>query len=94
MKISRKAEAELPNFSSHEQARNYFKSTYGEHFVMMSSEIINDKKVYFYGLLLNPETFYDGQKKVSQGEPVIGLAMMNSYEPVEIFEDGRIHIIH
>jgi len=94
MKISRKAEAELPNFSSHDEARKHFKNKYGQRFVMMSSEIIDDQKVYFYSLLLNPETFHDGQKKLSQGEPVEGLALINSYQPVEIFEDGRIHIIH
>lgn len=94
MKISRQAEAELPDFPSHDEARKYFKNKYGQRFVMMSSEIIDGQKIYFYSLLLDPESFHDGQKKLAKGEMVDGLTLINSYQPVEIFEDGRIHIIH
>lgn len=94
MKISREAEAEIPVFSSHDEARKYFKDKYGQGFVMMSSEIIDDQKIYFYSLLLNPEIFYDGQKQLAKGEAVSGFEFMDSYQPVEIFEDGRIHIVH
>lgn len=94
MKISRNAEAKLPNFSSHDKAREYFKNKYGQRFIMMHSEIIDDQKVYFYSLLLDPEAFHDGQKKLAKGEAVSGFEFMDSYQPVEIFEDGRIHIIH
>ncbi|MFJ7936894.1 hypothetical protein [Sporosarcina sp. NPDC096371] len=94
MKISRNDEANLPDFSSHDEARKYFKNQYGDRFVMMSSEMIDEQKVYFYSLLLDPETFHEGQKKLSQGETVNGLALLNSYQSVEIFEDGQIHIIH
>ena len=94
MRISRQAEAELPDFSSHEEARNYFKNTYGEQFVMVSSHVIDGTKVYFYALSLNPSVFKDGQKKIQQGEFVLGLEYLESYQSIEIFEDGRIHIIH
>ena len=53
MKISRQAESEIPEFSSHELAREYFKNRYGNHFVMMSSEVIGDEKVYFYSIINN-----------------------------------------
>ena len=95
MKISRKAESEIPEFSSHELAREYFKSMYGNHFVMMSSEVIGDEKVYFYSLIFDRKVFEDGQKQMlKDGFMADALDFMNSYQPVEIFEDGRIHIIH
>ncbi len=95
MKISRKAESEIPEFSSHVLAREYFKNRYGNHFVMMSSEVIGDQKVYFYSLILNRKVFEDGQKQMlKDGFMADALDFMNSYQPVEIFEDGRIHIIH
>lgn len=94
MRISRQAEAEFPNFSSHEEARDYFKNTYGEQFVLVSSHVIDGTKVHFYALLLNPSVFKDGQKKIQQGEFVLGLEYLESYQSIEIFEDGQIHIIH
>jgi hypothetical protein len=94
MRISRQAEAELPNFSSHEEARDYFKNTYGEQFVLVSSHVIDGTKVHFYALSLNPSVFKDGQKKIQQGEFVLGLEYLESYQSIEIFEDGQIHIIH
>ncbi len=94
MKISRNDEAELPDFSNHELARKYFKNKYGDRFVMASSEIIDGMKIYFYNLILDDEIYKDGQEKLGRGEPVLGLELMNSYQPIEIWEDGRIHIVH
>lgn len=94
MKISRNNEAALPDFSSHEMARKYFKNKYGDLFVMTDSEVIDGMKIYFYKLILDNEIFRNGQEKLKQGEPVLGLNLMNSYQPIEIWEDGRIHIIH
>lgn len=94
MKISRNEEANFPNFSSHDEARDFFKNAYGERFVMTGSEMIADMKVYFYYLILDPEIFADGQKKLQQGHSVSGLEYLNSHQPIEIFEDGRVHVIH
>ena len=95
MKISRKAEAEIPEFNSHETAREYFKNKYGNHFMMTGSEFIDDQKVYFYSLILDRKTFEDGHEQMAKdGFMADALNFMNSYQPIEIFEDGRIHIIH
>lgn len=95
MKISRQAESEIPDFTSHELAREYFKNKYGNQFILMSSEVIGDQKVYFYSLLLDQKVFEDGQKQMlKDGFMADALDFMNSYQPVEIFEDGGIHIIH
>lgn len=95
MKISRKDESKLPEFDSHAMAREYFKNRYGDHFVMMSSEMIGEQMVYFYGLILNRKIYEDGVRRLAlEGGFSDALDFMNSYQPIEIFEDGRIHIIH
>lgn len=94
MKISREDEANLPKFSSHDEARTFFKEKYGERFMLTGSEMIDDRKVYFYSLILDEKIFKDGQEKLQKGEPVTGFDFINSYQPVEIFEDGNIHIIY
>ncbi|WP_432356087.1 hypothetical protein [Sporosarcina sp. A2] len=95
LKISRQAEKEIPNFSSHKLAHDYFKNKYGNHFVMMSTEVIDGQNVYFYGLILDRHNFEIGRKQLLRDGGIVGaLDFMNSYQPVEIFEDGRIHIIH
>ena len=95
MKISRQAEAEFPEFDSHEHARKFCKNKYGDSFVMASSEMIGDEKVYFYHLILDRQQYFDGFQKLKEdGFITDSLDFMNSYQPVEIFEDGRIHVIH
>lgn len=95
MKISRQAEAEFPEFDSHENAREFFKNKYGDSFVMASSEMIGDEKVYFYHLILDRQQYFDGFQELKEDGFITDLLdFMNSYQPVEIFEDGRIHVIH
>lgn len=95
MKISRKAEAEFPKFDSHENARKFLKNKYGDSFVMASSEVINDEKIYFYHLILDRKKYFDGLKKLEEdGFIMDSLDYLNSHQPIEIWEDGRIHIIH
>ena len=54
----------------------------------------NDKLLYIMNSF-GEKVFEDGQKQmVKDGFMVDALNFMNSYQPVEIFEDGRIHIIH
>lgn len=94
MSISRKEENELPTFSSHDEAREYFKSKYGPSFMMNGSEIIGDRKIYFYHLVFDKDCYADGMGRLGKGEAVSGIEFINSYQPVEIFEDGEIHVIH
>ena len=62
---------------------------------MASSEMIGDEKVYFYHLILDRQQYFDGFQKLKEdGFITDSLDFMNSYQPVEIFEDGRIHVIH
>lgn len=94
MRISRQDEVELPVFLSHEEARNYFQTKYGKRFVLVSTHMIDEMNVYFYALALNLSAFEDGQEKIQQGEFSLGLEYLESYQSIEIFENGQVHIIH
>lgn len=95
VKISRQVEAEFPEFDSHEKARKYFKNKYGDSFILTSSEMIGDDKVYFYHLILDRQEYLKGREKLEKdGFIMNSLDFINSHQPFEIFEDGRIHIVH
>ena len=95
MKISRQAEAEFPDFYNHENARKFFKNKYGDSFVMANSEMIGDEKVYFHHLILDRQQYFDSFKKLKEDSFITdSLEFMNSYQSIEIFEDGRIHVIY
>ena len=92
--ISREEEAALPDFDSHEEARNWFKEKYGKDFMMVDSELISEEIIYFYHLILNRDVYEREMEKLRKGEPSVGTDLMNSYQVVEIFEGGNIHIVH
>lgn len=93
-KISRNEEASLPNFKSHKEAREYFKNIYGDSFQMTDSGFIDGMKIYFYKLILNSDVFWNGVKELKEKGFVSGVEFVLSSQEIEIWEDGRIHILH
>lgn len=93
MKITRSAEAALPQFSNHEEARDYFKTQYGDRFIMTDSRVFDGVKTYFYHLLLGDSAYQGGIKKFRDGERVSDMDFLFSYQSVEITEDGQIHVV-
>ena len=95
MKISRQAEAEIPEFNSYAEAQKYFATKYGEKFVLANIEMIGDDEVFFYHLMLDEKEYFSGREKLAKdGYIMDSLNFINSHQPIEIFHDGRIHVIH
>lgn len=94
LKAISREEAALPSFNSHVEARNWFKEKYGKDFMMVGSELISEEIIYFYHLVLNRDVYDREMEKLRRGEPSIGDDLMNSYQIVEVFENGAIHIVH
>lgn len=92
--ISRSEKANLPEFKSHDEARKYFKERYGFDFMMQSSEIIDERKIYFYLLLLNRDEYMKGQKQLEDQGFCTGMEFFHSYQSIQIYEDGDIHTVH
>ena len=93
-KISRQEEAEIPRFDSHKEARKWFVMKYGDDFEYCTSEIYGNEICYFYNLILDREIYEEENRKLIDGRKSDGLALLNSYQSIEIMTTGSIHIIH
>lgn len=91
--INRQEEAELPIFKSHEEARDYFEEKYGEKFVFEESSEIGDGICFFYRLIIDEEAYIKGVSDLNTNG-YVGMEFMNSYQPIQIMEDGSTHIVH
>lgn len=95
--ITREMENALPSFKSHVAAAAYFKEQYGSDFVFEYAEHIGDMYCYFYALIVDHGNYQKGRKLLTKGQSIIGelsLQFINSYQPVQIMEDGHIHIVY
>lgn len=95
MKITREQEAKLPDFPDHKSAREYFKALYGSNFVLTLSEEIDGVKWYFYHLILNKETYLNEREKIQKkGHLHDARDFLNSYQEVQVSEEGIIHVVY
>lgn len=92
--ISRKEEDEIPEFKSHDEACKWFKEKYGDNFMMEDSELIDGQKCYFYQLIHDRVAWEKGQKELRDNGFTNGKDFMSAAQPIQIFEDGHIHIVH
>lgn len=91
--ISREDEANIPAFSSHDEAIKYFKEKYGSD--LLYEEY--DSDCYFFCLILDHEAFRRGRNAMAKGKPLTGdaaLSYIHSYQPIQIFDNGNVHIVH
>lgn len=93
-RITRQEEAELPAFSSHKEAREWFKARYGDDFMLTGSELIGDEICYFYNLILDRALFEAESKKLHDGVMTDGMKLINSYQSIQIMDSGNVHIVH
>ena len=92
--ISREEEAKIPEFHSHDEARNWFKDKYGDRFMMTGSQDLEEGKVYFYHLILDEDKYKEFNRKLREDGHSSDMELMFSYQSVELFSNGRIHLIH
>lgn len=95
--ISRQDEQSFPAFNSHEEAAAYFKDKFGSDFVFESSEPIDGMQCYFYSVISDHAVYHKARRMLAHGEPVtgdLGLQFMQSYQPVQIMENGNVHIVY
>lgn len=95
--ISRKDENNFPKFNSHGEAANFFKNKFGSDFVFESSDNIGGMTCYFYAVVVDHAVYRKGRRLLAQNQPVtgeLGLQFISSYQPVQIMENGNVHIVH
>lgn len=95
--ISRQDENSFPAFGSHGEAADFFKEKFGSDFVFESSEYVGDMMCYFYAVITDHAIYYKCRKLLSAGNPItgeLGLQFITSYQPVQIMENGNVHIVY
>ncbi|WP_103652723.1 hypothetical protein [Bacillus thuringiensis] len=99
--ISREEEAGIPDFKSYEEAREYFKEKYGDAFQLSESLEVDGEQVYLYMHIVDKEKFNEMQEYrskhntrfINAGNPETK-GFMESYQSIQVFEDGRVNITH
>ena len=95
--ISRHDESTFPKFSSHSEAAAFFKGKFGMDFVLESSENIGGMVCYFYAVIVDHAAYHKGRKLLSKGQPItgeLGMQFITSYQPVQIMDNGNVHIVY
>lgn len=92
--ISREDENHFPKFISYEDARVYFSERFGSDFILQDIEDINGQQCYFHAVVVDWEQYKIGQLQFSRGEAVTGLDYIFSYQPVQIMQDGSVHVVY
>lgn len=84
----------MPDFSNHEEAREWFTKRFGTQFLPKDEEKSEGKHVYYYHIVKNQENYdhymmslkEEGKMELNNMEP------FESYSTVEISEDGDVSI--
>ncbi|WP_053361505.1 hypothetical protein [Bacillus sp. FJAT-27251] len=83
-----------PEFSSHEEARSWFKEQLQEQFQLRSSDEVNGKRVYFYHIIKNPEVYKSYMESFASPvkHEITSMEPFESYTTLEISEDGGVRV--
>ena len=92
--ISRQAEAEWPEFGSFQEAWEYLKGVFGEDLVLETVDVVGGEKCYFSALVTDWVAYDEMNRLFEKGEPVVGMRYMACRQPIQIFEDGQVHVVH
>lgn len=84
----------MPDFTSHEDARSWFKEQFHDHFLLRSIDEINGERVFFYHIVKNSESYQQYMETFAKpgNHEITSMAPFESYSTVEISEDGNVSI--
>jgi hypothetical protein len=101
---TRDFDSTIPAFDSHDDAFAWFKSKFGKDFQFTGTDIINGEKCYFYHLIGHRKDyeFYQEYLKragrvayqITEQNEAISENGMFSYNSVEIWESGGVHVVY
>lgn len=95
--ISRQEEQSFPEFRSHKEAASFFKEKFGPDFVFESSDLIDGTICYFYSVVVDHSVYYKCNQLLADGKSVsgeLGMKFISSYQPIQIMENGNVHIVY
>lgn len=92
--ISREEEASFPKFDSFQAAWAFLFGKYEECVVLETIDFVGNEKCYFCALITDWEVYREMNRLLEEGEPVLGMKYLECRQPIQIFENGQVHIVH
>lgn len=86
---------EMPNFQSHDEARQWFKNHLHDRIALRGSDIIDGKMIYFYHLIKSPQEYQQYMESFSRPDDhdITNAETFESYSTIEISEDGAVNFL-
>lgn len=93
--LAREFERDLPDFNSHAEALIFFENLFGKDFEAMYTEPFEEgTKITFARIVHNREALDEQEKAMSKnGYVAVGIEGMLATQAVQIFSDGRVHMV-
>ncbi|WHY64905.1 hypothetical protein [Neobacillus sp. SuZ13] len=85
---------QIPKFTSHEEARAWFKGQYGDRFLLRMTDLKDGRRVNFYHLVKDPEVYKPYMESFASVVPheITNINTFKSYTTIEIDENGQVDI--
>ena len=92
--ISREEEACFPAFGSFQAAWDFLSEKFGQDIVMETVDFVGGEKCYFAALITDWESYQEMTRLLEVGKSVVGMKYLMCRQPIQIFENGQVHIVH
>lgn len=85
---------DIPQFSSHDEAKAYFDKTYGADNFEFVEKLVdhNEGTFYLYKLIVDPEAHTKGLEEIKQKGYCSNEAFIQSTQRIKIMENGAVHL--
>lgn len=85
---------EIPQFSSHDEAKAHFAQTYGDSNFELVEEIndASEGRFFLYKLIVDPEAYQKGLEAIKQKGYCSDEAFIKSIQRIKIMENGAVHL--
>ncbi|MNS71917.1 hypothetical protein D3C72_1053090 [compost metagenome] len=93
-RLTRQFESELPQFNSHVEAAEWFSDLFNNSFMLGSAFPVGEQKCWDYCLIHNRKDWESGiEQLITQGHVTDNREYLWSYQNIQIFDDGNVHIV-
>lgn len=83
---------DMPSFSNHEEAREWFKEQFGDRFLLRMTDMKDGKRVNFYHLVKDPDVYQPYMESFASSvkHEITNMDVFKSYTTIEIDENGQV----
>ncbi|AHV99111.1 hypothetical protein [Paenibacillus sabinae] len=92
--LTKQFQADLPQFSTHEEAAGWFKALFGDDFIFVEKmKAANEAEFYYlYDIIHDRERWERRERDIREKGFANGLGMLLCAQRVDIYEDGSVEL--